>query len=584
MKNISNILIFATASALLFASCAKMGTNGDGNDGAPLSFSSRAEGTVEVKGTLVSGAVTSFTAAGFDGGTPWFPETNVTTSGTYTNYKWKSGKSYTFFGYVNVQPTVAEATITSSCVQLDYNAVPESAADQQDILLGYYSGNGGGEGKAEMKFFHPLASVQFKAGNITNVESITGISIDGLYSAGQTKLLPANIDGSYATFEWEVVEDPVSVSQTTSVSKPFLSGSAIGDPFILIPQTLSEQSVTVKMTVTLSGNVTKIVSAELSTGAFVAGKTTAITVNYDGGSGLSFGTSLTAWGTAADITADNLQEGPDPDYWVDLGMVSDTGHRLYISKYNVKKENGQYVFDTEGNGDNLSSSEASAITSVSGEPCRLPSPCEWLNLFIYGSDQSENPNVSWVINSEDKSCTCTSKITGKSVTFPTPYDEGKNFAAMYYYSSDVDGIRLTSFETSGGGLTIVDNHVDIDCTRTRVVYEDMSTSYTVCSEPAPYVEINGVKYYEGDTSESKTVSLRLFDHEIKTFCTLSNNFTASNVDWQTTSIQLNSYGTMYTVYDNQIWFVATSNNNPETVNVNFLGQYTLHLVIKSRDF
>ena len=434
MKKKSYILtLLAAASALLLASCAKMGTNGDGNDGAPLSFSSRAEGTVEVKGTLVSGAITSFTAAGYDGIKSWFPKTDVTTSDTYADYKWKSGKSYTFFGYANVQPAVATATIMPSYVQLDYNAVPESAADQQDILLGYYSGNGGGEGKADMKFYHPLASVQFKVGTITNVESITEISIDGVYGAGQTQLLPANISGEYATFEWKTAGDPITVSQTTSVST-FTTDASIGTPFILIPQTLSNQAVTVKMTVSLSGNITKIVSAELSTGAFVAGKTTAIKVNYDGGNDLNFTATVTEWvnSDASQGITMAKRTAPDPDYWVDLGMVSDNGKKMYVSKYDVKSvSNGVATFETGPTVNSIPQAVAQTITkSQDGQECRVMSGNEYIALSI-----PSNFTVTATGTTPNRVFTFTSKMTGLSDGF----DHSVNYAEGWYVVGDYGG-------------------------------------------------------------------------------------------------------------------------------------------------
>ena len=441
MKKTSYIsALLLAASALLLASCAKeLGGNGNENY---LSFSSNIAEIVQVKSgagvqadtdsparfvtlsstdgnkslqmelsvepntsglcgsdyagtkaTLQTASVSSFYAMGFNGAQEWFPNDSstpqqVNVGQTYSNYIWVDGASYNFFAYTNMPAStdVAEASITEDGVSLNYKAMPDGAADQNDILLGRYCGNGKGAGTAEMTFYHPMTAVIFKVGTLdASITAVKSISIDGVYASGSTTLATGT---GTPTFTWTPGSDVKTVSQAIN-SLPG-EGALIGVPFVLIPQNLASKNVTVNMTVTTaSGDI--LLTTTLDSGSWEAGKTYTYKVNY--------------------------MTGPNPDLWVDLGMVSANGYPLYISKRNVAKiENGiAYFTDSEFDvGMTLYSTEGLAdIKSQDNLPCRILSASDGFGLTI---TNMEDANVSW----EDKSSyyEVTSLINGNKCNFP----------------------------------------------------------------------------------------------------------------------------------------------------------------------
>ena len=307
MKRTYNIIIATLAAAamsLLVAGCQKQ----DGQDeGAafPLSFEVTVgdseidvlpgDATKADNRKTSSSTIDNFTVAGYTGSTEWFPQTTVSTSSmTFSDKLWMPGDKHTFFAYANMPGSiVATASIASDKLTLNYSAVPTLQADQKDILLGVYSGTGT-NGKASIKFYHPLAAVAFKVGTISGVTEIKSISLLGVYSSGETYLKTSGLLG------WKV-SPTKNVLQEISVTT-FTTNTALGDPFILIPQDFSEQSLTVQIVATVN-SAEKTVTATLNTGSIAAGKTTTYAVNYEASSGLNFSTpTVTEWGTATAIT------------------------------------------------------------------------------------------------------------------------------------------------------------------------------------------------------------------------------------------------------------------------------------------
>ena len=299
MKKTSYILTMLTAaSALLLSSCAK--ENAQGVDAA-LSFSTDTPELVEVKAAAVT-SVSDFYTIGYAGTTQWFPTSggpqNVVLSGgsaTFSTYRWKTNESKTFFAYSNNLPSGASASISSSGVTLTYTAIPTEASAQTDVLLGRYEGNGNGNGTASMTFYHPLAQVVFKMGDMAGVSKIDKIEIKGVYNAGTTTLTTSTTTSgtpAVANFSWTGTSGSAKVSQTVN-SLP-AKDSEIGVPFMLIPQTLSTQKVTIIVSATVVGEPMSL-AATLDSGAFVAGKKTEIHIKYALGPALNFTVTLADW-------------------------------------------------------------------------------------------------------------------------------------------------------------------------------------------------------------------------------------------------------------------------------------------------
>lgn len=355
----TNILKFGFALSLasLLCSCTKDGVGS--NDGVALNFSSETAETVSLKGAAAT-SVDDFFAMGFDGTAQWFPDPAGSTSPMrvqltsgskiYSSYLWPRGAIKTFYAYSNNLPKGFTASITSSEVTLNCNSIPVTAADQKDVTLGFYSGNGKNAGKAEMAFYHPLAQLVFKVGDITDVTAITEIAVEGVYDSGSTSLSTSTpISGSPATagFEWTGKDGQVAVIQSVSGSLPS-SGSTIGVPFMLIPQDLSSRNILVKISATVGGS-TKVLVTTLDTGSLVAGKKNIFTLNY-GAKKLTFTSTLEDWGEG-----NNLSSALDvQDALPGVFCIDGSNKKVRFSKGNLYYDGGwhfenyQYDYRTYG--------------------------------------------------------------------------------------------------------------------------------------------------------------------------------------------------------------------------------------------
>ena len=189
--------------------------------------------------------------------------------------KWPKGTSLAFLAYANL-PGSQTATITKDGVST-VHTVPASAADQKDILFGHYSGNGDNTGTAKIRFEHPLTAVRFLQGELGDGFVIKGISLEGIAETGTASMAPGG------TITWSGVESheyTVSQDKADGLVLSDLAGyddaKLIGETFIIIPQDLEDNNVTVTVTFTNG----KTATAALATGAWEAGKTNTYTLSY----------------------------------------------------------------------------------------------------------------------------------------------------------------------------------------------------------------------------------------------------------------------------------------------------------------
>ena len=159
------------------------------------------------------------------------------------------------------------------------------------------------------------------------------------------------------------------------------------------------------------------------------------------------GTATVSHAFTAAITANTLKNlgtaqglkflapPPSSEFWVDLGMVSDNGKKLYVSKYDVKSvENGVATFETGSTINNISLADANSITkSQDGQECRLMSFNEYLSLAI-----PANFEATAIGTSPNRTFTFTSKMTGLS----DKYDHSINFHESWYRPMSYSGSDL----------------------------------------------------------------------------------------------------------------------------------------------
>ena len=190
---------------------------------------------------------------------------------------WPQSTSLNFFAYANLpsSPTSQSAAITAAGVSTNHT-VPAAASNQTDILFGHYQGDGGGTGTAQIRFDHPMTAVRFLYGEITGSPSIKSISLEGVAETGKASMA---LDG---TISWSGVSSYThTVSQTNASGLPLstLEGyeaKLIGEPFIIIPQNLGANSVTVKVTFTDD----TVVYGTLDTGSWDMRRTNTYTLGY----------------------------------------------------------------------------------------------------------------------------------------------------------------------------------------------------------------------------------------------------------------------------------------------------------------
>ena len=282
------------AATLLIAGCSKDVTLSEDSGDAikyDVSFasigskSSPAQGT---KGQLVNETgsdaapqdygITKFVASAYNGETALYSNQEVKYSdskwSTTETYYWPQNTSLDFYAYANLPASTAytSVAIAQTGVTLSGYTVPETAADQKDILLGSYHGTGYGKGTAEIRFEHPLTAVRFIYGEIDDNQKIKSISLEGVAASGT-----ATMDAEGAIAWSGVTSFNKTVNQTKESGLDVNATSKlIGEPFIIIPQDLAENNV--KVVVSLANG--KSFEAGLTTGEWLAGKTNSYTLYY----------------------------------------------------------------------------------------------------------------------------------------------------------------------------------------------------------------------------------------------------------------------------------------------------------------
>lgn len=199
-----------------------------------------------------------------------------------TPYYWKHNDMLRMKAYANM-PLDGKSAITLHNDNDDYwfsvdYVVPEDTKDQRDLLLGsLYYGNGGLRGEASFSFYHPLTAVRFKRSpdlpsNITGIESII---VKGVYASGtvtQDRTDPSKL-------VWGTPTGGSTVSQKAEGMLNVSDDDIDGDPFLLIPQDLSEQNVELTVNLIIDGHAVPF-NAILSTGKWEKGKVYTYTVGY----------------------------------------------------------------------------------------------------------------------------------------------------------------------------------------------------------------------------------------------------------------------------------------------------------------
>lgn len=224
--------------------------------------------------------------------TPYLGATNV----TYSSDKWIPASSpkwepesdvKTFLAWANAPAGagIDNDLIEGNARQTFTYTVPGDARQQNDVMLGWYKGNGGGISQADITMVHPLTAIKFKLGEMDMiVTAIKSISIEGLLKTGEATVTYSVEDSQIKpTYSWvtdsatQIVtlapEDGAESLEVDDESK------VIGEPFIVLPQEVLAHKV--KLSVVLSiGGTDRTLTAYIPEMEMNEGQTNVFTIGY----------------------------------------------------------------------------------------------------------------------------------------------------------------------------------------------------------------------------------------------------------------------------------------------------------------
>lgn len=199
-------------------------------------------------------------------------------------YVWKEAGDKRFFACAGFDETVTMSVTDDGSVDFKTKLViPDKAEEQKDFIFaqtisdGDYDNDGVIDGTIALQFDHICTSVIFKCGTITGVDRIKSISIEGVTGCREYEVI-FDVTGSLT--EETTVTDTYTKTVYTIVDSALPAvGEMIGEPFILVPQGLEGQPVTLRIHATVYGRDYELIS-KIESGSWEAGKTNVYTIGY----------------------------------------------------------------------------------------------------------------------------------------------------------------------------------------------------------------------------------------------------------------------------------------------------------------
>lgn len=307
MRGVGYVLLIALPLSIC-AGCDKDEALSGSNDNR-VSFDVRVagmDGQVQTRGTLKNNTSSSqtfdtndsFKLISWKGSVPFYPATTPGGSAEIkydkSNSRWQPADSpqwpasgnVTFYAASNLPSSGASWTSSSAASATLSYAVPDYASAQTDILMGCYSGTGNG-GVVEFTFYHPLTALMFKKGTFENASSTIDfkkITVSGVYASGTATQA---VSGGGSVFSWTPGGSTKTVQLLPSGATYInVTSDVIGEPFLLIPQTLSSSaSVTITVEAKIDGTTDVTFAKTLSSGEWKAGYINTYTLGFTFGTG-----------------------------------------------------------------------------------------------------------------------------------------------------------------------------------------------------------------------------------------------------------------------------------------------------------
>jgi len=267
-------IVFIFLSVSFISSCQK------NTDFQEISFSAQ---LFEGPETKSSGQYTAtdlnslgqFKVNGFDGDIKDIDSRTVYKTGSIWKFNdnpkvWISGHTRTFWADANMPSWASVVSDGKGTATMSVSSIPASAENQWDPLVGYYSGTGI-NGRADIVFYHPFTAVTFKTGEVGDpaiISSINSVSLVGVHQQGTVTVSA----GSPLSYTW-------ATTNKITVSGAF-SGNQSAKPFLLIPQKLNTDNITISIVVSLVSGGTSSKTVVLSTGEWNAGIHYTYTLDY----------------------------------------------------------------------------------------------------------------------------------------------------------------------------------------------------------------------------------------------------------------------------------------------------------------
>ena len=314
----------------------------------------------------------------------WLP---VDGSGKIIEHRWKSEEKKLFYAYSNV-PSSGSVTLDQTDSDSPVLKVACTLADQTDVLMGHYKGDGRTgtkmTGTASVEFHHPLAAVEFEVGTITAPKDsfkITGIAMEGLYTEGT-----ASMDTTGA-ITWSACSGEGSVSQTVTTMP---ASGTIGEAFLAIPQTFVADSARVVVSAKM-GKTSVSLYILLKGKTLTAGAVTKYSINYDAHRGVQLWDGgpfwapenvgadypeepgwFFSWGNGESCEPKNQVKYDDVRYkcdWTPHGSVTPLTYGFDIEFYYLNTAGGKLTANIDDAHD--------AATEIMGKGWRMPTKAEF---------------------------------------------------------------------------------------------------------------------------------------------------------------------------------------------------------------
>ncbi|MCH4241410.1 MAG: fimbrillin family protein [Prevotella sp.] len=438
-----------------------------------------------------------------------YSTTNKIWQTTATHYWPGAGSTINFYAYY---PTSISGSIThntGSAPVLSYT-VPDNTTDQIDILASSKTGIAGDSyNQTPVDFKHVFAAIHFTVGSsgmpsgtITKV-TLNNILYKGIY----------NLDGTWTPNTTDKKSFSQTVSASTNASTTITSGPTT---FMMIPQTLSDASVTV--TYSNGGTLTKAI-----TGTWEAGKT----YTYD----LVTVRASTYMGSATigDYLYADGTEGTIYKSGQTVGIIY--SNELSAEQYNAGYTHGRVLaLKNANNGDYCYWSSSTSTTTYSAEP--------YVTTFA-GCYQD-----------------ISSGYYGTCIRFPSLASNSSNYA-WYYCRQYKDGITKT-FTNSGWYLPSAGDWWDIVANLGNDLSSTLSSLQTSSISVGNYLlsGLSSSSYLQSLNSKLTNTDGTSFDYGVGAYCYLCSSECDGSIviglSFNTSSISIN-----YASKTNNIGYIRT---------------------------